>query len=224
MVAVSYKRKKRTIVDNAKALDAAAAGGVHHVHADQPKVFAEGSLDKLAHDNEYQHSEHVVDSSTKHYLPVEPNLVINTPVDIPPALATQHEGQPLRLTDLAHEYNLEAYERLIKKSEGYKAMTVDHSSMSLELALFVLAGRNGADHAKRMHLLELVGGTWSWVNTGREESKAKDGSDKEQDLYLAWLGTTFLVGARATLTWKAGIEFRLALHRSEHEESKTTKI
>lgn len=216
MVAVTYKRKRRTIIDNAKAIDAAAA-------SEQPKVFAEGSLDKLAHANEYQHSEHVVDSSTKHYFPVEPNLVINI-VEVPPALATQHEGQPLRLTDLAHEYNLDAYQRLMTKSEGYKAMTVDHSSMALELALFVLAGRNGPDHAKRMHLIEVAGGTWSWVNTGREESKAKDGTDKEQDMYLAWLGTTFLVGARTSLTWKASVEFLLSLHRQEHEESKTTKI
>lgn len=188
-----------------KARKNKAPGGVQHVH-EGPKVFAEGSMDKLAHDD-------ITSISVAKNLDDRPH--------VPPALAYQHQDMDeIALTALAHEYNVPAFTALLKQIEQYRALEIPRDRLSLSIALFVLSNRNGADVAKRLHLLELADCEFSWTECPIVGEKGVPCSD----LHIKCGGASFLVGSRGTKTWQAGVEFRLGLHRKEHEESKTTRI
>lgn len=184
------KKQKKQGRPQGNVPPASVEGTVRHA-LPEGKIFAEGSIDRLE--------------------PADSVKEITFNFNIPPALAFQHQDMDeIRLTPLAHEINIPALWELTSQIDQFKEMTIPHDRLALSLSLFILSNRNGPDVAKRMHALELNGCEFQWTDRPLTEKGVP-----ESDLHIKCGGSQFLVGARGTKTWQAGVEFRLGLHRKE---------
>lgn len=142
------------------------------------------------------------------------------------------EPEVWELTEDAHRYDAEAFAAVVNELETFSLGqgVKDLGGVTLTLAIWILASRNGPDAAKRIHLLEQQGGEFVFspriygASDDDEEGKANKKVRKGPPLdwlHMTYRGLRFRVADFITPEWRAEILQRLELHRAYTSQNRT---